>query len=120
MTNPHVFASTSGIGPIGRLPEAWERIRTAAGLGEVRIHDLRHSFASVGAAGGQSLLMIGKLLGHRTASSTQRYAHLADDPLRMTADRIAGEIAACLAGAPPVRPIILSKTRARTRAAGAA
>ena len=116
--NPHVLASTRGKGPVSRLPEAWERIRTAAGLGDVRLHDLRHSFASVGASGGQSLLIIGKLLGHRTASSTQRYAHLSDDPLRSTADRIAGEIAARLAGKRPVSHSAPSGTRTHKRALG--
>ncbi len=54
----------------------------------MRLHDLRYSFASVGAANGDSLLIIGKLLGHKNAASTQRYAHLGDDPLRFAAVRI--------------------------------
>ena len=62
------------------------------------IHDLRHSFASVGASGGDSLLIIGKLLGHTQAATTQRYAHLAADPVKQAADRISGEIAATMNG----------------------
>src|SRR5262249_25947033 len=84
--NPYVFASAKGVGPVGRLPETWESIKANAGLEGVRLHDLRHSFASVGASAGDSLLIIGKLLGHRTASSTHRYAHLSDNPLRSAAD----------------------------------
>ena len=71
----------------------------AAELEGVRIHDLRHSFASVGAAGNLGLPVIGTLLGHRSPDVTQRYAHLADSPLRAAADRIAGTIAARLEGA---------------------
>ena len=78
------------------LPKAWERIREAATLTDVRLHDLRHSFASVGAAVGDSLLIIGKLLGHRDAKTTARYAHLADDPLKAAADRISSTIASAM------------------------
>ena len=80
------------------LPKVWREIRERAGLSGVRLHDLRHSFASVGAAGGDSLFMIGKLLGHRQSGTTARYAHLADDPLKATADRISGTIAAAMKG----------------------
>jgi integrase len=79
------------------LPKIWERIRKRAKLANVRLHDLRHSFASVGAAVGDSLLIIGKLLGHRDAKTTARYAHLADDPLKAAANRISSTIAAALA-----------------------
>ncbi len=61
----------------------WPRLR----LPNVRLHDLRHSFASVGAASGDSLLIIGKLLCHKNAASTQRYAHLGDDALREMNDK---------------------------------
>jgi integrase len=64
----------------------------------VRLHDLRHSFASVGAASGDSLYAIGKLLGHTQARMTQRYAHLAYVPLRAAAERISGQIAAAMDG----------------------
>ena len=80
------------------LPKVWREIRGRAELGDVRLHDLRHSFASVGAAGGDSLFMIGKLLGHRQSGTTARYAHLADDPLKAAADRISGTIAAAMKG----------------------
>ncbi len=58
------------------------KIDLPPGLMDVRLYDLRHSFASVGAGGGLSLQIIGRLLGHTQARTTQRYAHLADDPLR--------------------------------------
>ena len=78
------------------LRKPWHRIRERAGLHDVRLHDLRHSFASVGAAGGLSLPMIGALLGHTQAATTQRYSHLADDPLRQANDMIGERIAAAM------------------------
>jgi integrase len=84
--------------PYGGLKRFWEAVRQMAELGDTRIHDLRHTHASVGVEGGFSLLMIGKLLGHAQASTTERYAHLADDPKRAAADAIGNRIAAALIG----------------------
>lgn len=67
-------------------------------LDKVRLHDLRHSFASVGAAGGLSLYMIGKLLGHKESSTTERYSHLIGDPMREAANIIGSRIAAAMSG----------------------
>jgi integrase len=75
-------------------------IRRRAQLPEVRLHDMRHAYASFGAASGLGLPILGALLGHKTPATTARYAHLANDPLRAVADRIAGEIAAALDGRP--------------------
>ena len=80
------------------LQKTWTRISKAAELDDCRIHDLRHAFAAVGASGGLSLHLLGGLLGHAQSSTTQKYAHLADDPLKAAAERIAGEIAAKLEG----------------------
>lgn len=79
------------------LQKPWRRIRERAGIPDVRIHDLRHSFASVAAASGGSLPMIGKLLGHTQPQTTARYAHLADDPLRDLNQRVGSAIAEALA-----------------------
>ena len=76
----------------------WSLVRARANLTGVRIHDLRHSFASAGLAAGQGLQLIGKLLGHAQVSTTARYAHLADDPVKVAADRISESVAAALAG----------------------
>jgi len=84
--------------PYGGLKGFWAQVRREAKLGDTRIHDLRHSYAAVGASGGSSLLVIGKLLGHSQASTTERYAHLADDPVRQAADTIGNRIAAALGG----------------------
>jgi site-specific recombinase XerD len=91
--NPYLLPGRGGAGHVGDIQSTWETIRKAAGLEDVRLHDLRHSYASVGAVGGDSLMVIGALLGHRTAQSTERYAHLGDDPVRRAAERISGEIA---------------------------
>jgi len=74
----------------------WAELRQLAELNDTRLHDLRHSFASIGAAGGLSLKIIGGLLGHRQTQTTSRYAHLAADPLKAAANRIAGAIAASM------------------------
>jgi integrase len=76
----------------------WRRIREAAGLAGVHLHDLRHSFASVAAAGGMGLPIIGKMLGHTQAQTTQRYAHLASDPVKEAAATVSGKIAAAMNG----------------------
>lgn len=94
--NPYLLAGTGGEGHFVNLQKAWDRVREAAGLEDVRLHDLRHAFASLGAARGDSLLVIGALLGHRTASTTERYAHLAAHPVKDAAERISGEMARLL------------------------
>jgi len=95
---PYVFPSITGKGHLVGLQKIWSRIRAKAGLEDVRLHDLRHSFASVGASGGNSLYVLGKLLGHSQQHTTQRYAHLADDPVRAAANQISNQLAVSLAG----------------------
>ena len=73
------------MGRRSELQKAWQRIRKVAGLEDVRIHDLRHTFASVAAMNGMTLPMIGALLGHSQPRTSARYAHLAADPLREAA-----------------------------------
>jgi integrase len=94
----YVFPAMKGDKHYVGLPKAWERIRKQAGLDDVRLHDLRHSFASVGAGAGMGLQVVGKLLGHKDPKTTARYSHIADDPARAAADRISGNIAAAMNG----------------------
>lgn len=82
------------------LEKAWRRLRGSAALDDVRLHDLRHSFASTGACTGESLVLIGALLGHSNPATTARYAHLSSDPLKAAADRISGRIARAMRGNP--------------------
>jgi integrase len=80
------------------LQHPWRRIRNAAGLDDVRIHDLRHTFASGGLLVGEGLAMIGKLLGHTQVQTTARYAHLAADPVKQAATKISDRLALALLG----------------------
>lgn len=90
-----VFPSAREGKPIN-LSEPWSRIRRYAALPDVRLHDLRHSFASIAIADGISLVVIGKLLGHALAETTERYAHLADEAIADAARRVSGSLAQCL------------------------
>ena len=76
------------------LDDAWQTVRVRAGLSDVRLHDLRHSYASRALALGENLPMIGKLLGHAEVETTARYAHLSRESVREAAERIAQSIAA--------------------------
>lgn len=96
--NPHVIVGGKPGAALVNLKDPWSAIRKAAGLDDVRIHDLRHSFAAVGAGSGASLHIIGGLLGHTQPGTTKRYAHLADDPLRAASEQIGGQIADWLGG----------------------
>jgi integrase len=78
--------------PKADLKRPWSLVTQAAGLQGLRIHDLRHSFASFGAGGGLGLPIIGRLLGHSQPSTTARYAHLDSDPLRQASEAIARKI----------------------------
>jgi integrase len=80
--NEYIIPGRFGRGHSVGVPHVWSRIRVAAGLPGVRLHDLRHSFASFLIAKGMSLPILGKTLGHTLPSTTQRYAHLSDDPLK--------------------------------------
>lgn len=86
--NPFVIVGHRDGAHIINLHKPWWRIRALAGLDDMRIHDLRHSFASIAINAGASLAMVGKLLGHTQQQTTARYAHLADDPLRQLNDQI--------------------------------
>jgi integrase len=83
-----------------------------AGLEGVRIHDLRHSFASVGAGASLGLPIIGKLLGHTQAATTHRYAHLDADPMRRAAETIGATIAAAMDGKKGAEVVPLKGTKA--------
>jgi hypothetical protein len=80
------------------LEKPWRRIRAAAGIPDVRLHDLRHSFASVAVGLGEGLPMIGKLLGHTQVQTTARYAHLAADPVKVRASGWGAAIVGMMAG----------------------
>ena len=88
-----VIAGNEKDKPRADLQRPWALISERADLVGLRLHDLRHSFASVGAGSGFGLPVIGKLLGHSNSKTTERYAHLAADPLRRASEAISGAIA---------------------------
>ncbi len=100
--NPHVICGVKAGAHLVNPQKPWRRIRRAAGLEDVRIHDLRHSFASVAVAGGMSLPMIGALLGHSQPGTTSRYAHLSQDPLMAASDAVARRISGAMSQTQPV------------------
>jgi integrase len=102
-----VFPGAGGSGHVVELKRAWRRLAKAAGISNLRLHDLRHSYASQAASGGTSLLMIGALLGHSNPATTHRYAHLFDDPLRAATERVGAAITA--AGKPAEKPVKLKR-----------
>lgn len=97
--NPYVFPGGVEGKPRVDLKKPWAAISKAAKLEGVRIHDLRHSFASFGAGASMGLPIIGKLLGHTQPATTARYAHLDADPMRRAVETIGATIAGAMAGA---------------------
>jgi integrase len=96
--NPHVLPGLKPKDHLREIKRVWYAVRYAAKLEGLRLHDLRHSFASVSAAGGESLLVVRSLLGHKHVATTERYAHLGDDPVKRAANDTARSIAGWLSG----------------------
>ena len=94
--NPYVIVGKREGANSKGINKVWERIRRSAGVEDVRLHDLRHSFASVGAGASIALQAIGKLLGHSSTAVTERYAHLQADPVRHAAGVIGARIASAM------------------------
>ena len=90
--SPWLFPGEVPGQPVKEIRRFWIRIQKEAQIEDVRIHDLRHTFASLLVSGGASLEMIGKLLGHTQMQTTQRYAHLLDAPLRAGLDAVASAV----------------------------
>jgi integrase len=97
--NPYVLPGVRRGQHLVNLTSTWDTIRTAADLKDVRLHDLRHSLASVGVNAGLSLPLVGGLLGHTQAQTTKRYAHLSADPLKAAAELVGERIAQAMEGA---------------------
>ena len=92
--NPWVITGRAPGSRLGNLNASWGVVRKKAGLDDVRVHDLRHSFASRTLSLGESLPMIGKLLGHTKIETTARYAHLARDSVKTAGERVAVSLSA--------------------------
>jgi integrase len=96
--NPFVIVGDRDQQHLVNLRKAWVRVCKVARLKGVRLHDLRHSFASVGVSGGASLPIIGRLLGHSKAATTEKYSHLAADPVRAANEAVGNQIEAMMRG----------------------
>lgn len=93
---PFVIAGENPKRPRSDLKRPWAMVTRAAGLDGVRIHDLRHTFASHGAAAGMGLTVVGRLLGHADVKTTNRYSHFDADPLRRAANAVGSTLAAAM------------------------
>ena len=91
-----VFPATRGEGHFTGTPKVWRNIRESVGMPTLRIHDLRHSYASLAAGLGAGLPLIGALLGQKSASTTQRYVHFSNDPLQSMNDGVGNRVANAL------------------------
>jgi integrase len=112
---PYIVAGAKPGEPYKNLGRAWIVARKYADLEDCRLHDLRHSFASLAAGRGVSLQMIGKLLGHRVAATTARYAHLARDAVSAVNDELGAAMTAAIEKGVP-QPATVLKLRRRKSA----
>jgi integrase len=108
---PYVVPGVDPEQPRHDLKRLWGAVTKRAGVTGVRLHDLRHTYASFGAGGGLGLPIIGRLLGHSQPATTARYAHLDNDPLRRASEAIAGRIATALEGKKTASVTELTKRR---------
>jgi integrase len=108
--NPYVIAGARDGAPRSDLKKPWAALTRAANLKGLRIHDLRHSFASFGAGASLGLPIIGKLLGHSQAATTHRYAHLDADPMRRAVETIGATISAAMDGKSGAEIVCLKPT----------
>jgi integrase len=109
--NRHVIAGAKDGAPRSDLKKPWAAVSRAAGLEGVRIHDLRHSFASFGAGASIGLPIIGKLLGHSQPATTARYAHLDADPMRRAVNTIGATTSAAMGGHTEANVVTIGKPR---------
>jgi integrase len=112
---PYVIAGAKPGEPYKNLGRAWMVARALVGLKDVRLHDLRHSYASFAAGKGLSLPMIGKLLGHKVPATTARYAHLAKDVVSDVSDQLGAAMTAVIESAPPQPAAVIKLARRRSR-----
>src|SRR4030095_7102423 len=96
--NPHVIVGRRKGAHLVNLAKPWGEVRSKAKLPNLRIHDLRHAFGSIGAGAGFSLQIVGSLLGHSQAQTTKRYAEVQIDPLQAAANAIGKTISDALEG----------------------
>lgn len=114
--NPFVIVGAKSGKHLINLQKPWRRVRKSAGLDDVRLHDLRHSFASFAVGAGVPLALIGGLLGHRSVQTTARYAHIANDPLKQASNLVGDIFAASAAASEAAGPVPHAVTAKRSAA----
>jgi integrase len=112
----YVFPAARGDSHFQGVEKVWRTVRAAAGFPNLRLHDLRHSFASVGLARGDALAVIGAILGHADVKTTSRYAHLADDPVKVAADAISKSVHAAFTSKPSADVIPIASIKGKSAA----
>jgi integrase len=110
-TSEFVFPGDGATGHLVEVKKSWAAVTEAAGIEGLRIHDLRHSYASQLVSGGASLALVGALLGHSNPLTTNRYAHLFRDPLKAATEKVGAVIAAA---GKPAKPVVGLKRRGRS------
>ena len=103
--NPYVIPGAKPGTYRKSLQAVWKRIQKAAQLEDVRLYDLRHTFASTGVNAGLSIKLVGTLLGHSKVATTERYAHVAAEPVRKVNEQIGATLAATMAGKPKAKVV---------------
>jgi integrase len=98
-SNPYIIAGKLEGSYATDFQRPWRRIRERAGLPTTRIHDLRHTYASMAVSGGMPIQMVGRLLGHTQLQTTMRYAHLADEPVLEAAQHNAAQLSGLISPA---------------------
>lgn len=104
--NPYVILGDSPDGHYNDLQKPWRKIRATAHLNDVRLHDLRHTYASVAVTNGIDPFMLKEILGHKNLSTTLRYSHLADDAVQRAAGSIASRMASAIRNHDPSPPAL--------------
>lgn len=94
--NPYVILGENEEGPLVNLQKPWLRIKKLAGLEDVRMHDLRHTYASVAVMSGIDPFLLKEIMGHKSLQTTLRYAHLSDDAVQRAAGSVASRLAAAI------------------------
>ena len=110
-TGTFVFPSDSRTGHVVNITRAWQRLRKSANLRDLRLHDLRHSYASALVSTGHNLPLVASLLGHSSVSMAERYSHLYADPLRRATEQVGAIVTAAAAGQPPKPPTPIRRGR---------
>ena len=101
--NHYVILGETETGHLVNLQKPWNRIRKMAGLNDVRMHDLRHTYASVAMKDGIDPFTLKEIMGHKNLQTTLRYAHLADDAVQRAAGSVAARLAGCVQRPQPTR-----------------